>query len=111
MPPAANNERSATARPSSEAHRVSYHVVLAHDQLVEVSTLSETPKTVTRRTLLQSAPSVAALLVPAAAWSQRSMSSGPAHGALDLPVLAQPDLVFAFIGDAEAERHALSRTR
>ena len=71
--------------------------------------MSETPKTFTRRSLLQSAPAGAALLVPARAWSQLT-SSGPAQVDLDLPVLAQPDLVFVFIGDAEAERRALSRT-
>jgi alpha-galactosidase len=45
-------------------------------------------------------------MVSATSWSQ---PSGAAASAIDLPVLAQPDLVFVFIGDAEAERHALSR--
>ena len=69
-------------------------------------------KTMTRRHVLKSAPSVAAFLMPAAPWAQQSKStpSGPAHDELDLPVLAQPDLVIASIGDSEAERHRLLRT-
>ena len=72
--------------------------------------MSDTPKAFTRRSLLLSAPSAAGLLVPAGAWSQQAASAGPGGMDLDLPILAQPDLVFAFIGDAEAERHVLSRT-
>jgi alpha-galactosidase len=72
---------------------------------------SKTPKSVTRRSVLQSLPSAAALLIPTAAWPQQSKSIllGPAHDELDLQVLAQPDLVFAFLGDSEAERQKLSR--
>jgi alpha-galactosidase len=74
--------------------------------------MSERMKTFTRRTLLQSVPSAAALLIPATAWAQKSNSalSSPAHDDLEVPVLAQPDLVFAFMGDSEAERHRLQRT-
>ena len=57
-----------------------------------------------------SAPSAAGLLVPAGAWSLQPASAGPGRADLDLPILSQPDLMFAFIGDADAERHALSRT-
>jgi hypothetical protein len=48
----------------------------------------------------------------AASWAQQSTSvpSDAALDSLDLPVLAQPDLVFASIGDSEVERHRLSRT-
>ncbi|MGA8090258.1 MAG: hypothetical protein WCA10_23500 [Terracidiphilus sp.] len=61
---------------------------------------------------MKSAPSVAALLTPAASWARQcnSVSSGAAHDDLDLPVLAQPDWVFASIGDSEVERYRLLRT-
>ena len=61
---------------------------------------------------MQSVPSVTALLIPTASWTQQSKSalSGLAHDDLDLTVLAQPDLVFALIGDSEVERHRLSIT-
>ena len=72
--------------------------------------MSDTLKPVTRRSLLQSAPTVAALLVPLTAWSHQTTGSRPARSDFDPPVLTQPDLVFAFIGDAEAERQTLSRT-
>ncbi len=74
--------------------------------------MSEAPKTVTRRSVLQSVPSAAALIIPAAAsWAQRStgVPSDLAKESEDLPVLAQPDLVLAFIGDAEVDRQRLSR--
>ena len=74
------------------------------------SDMSETRKTMTRRNVLQSVPS-AALLIPTASWAQQSKNALPslAHDDLDLPVLAQPDLVFAFVGDSEAQRLVLSR--
>ena len=74
--------------------------------------MSEIMKTFTRRSLLQSVPSAAALLVPTMSLAQqtKSIQSGPVHDDLDLPVLAQPDLAFAFIGDSAAERHELSKT-
>ena len=74
--------------------------------------MSEKVKKITRRSVLQSVPSTAALLIPAASWAQRATgdASRATQDALDLPVLAQPDLVFVFTGDAEAERHGLTRT-
>ena len=74
--------------------------------------MPEMLKSVTRRSVLQSVPSVAALLIPTASWAQQSKSTapGPLDDELELPVLAQPDMVFAWTGDAEAERQRLSRT-
>ncbi len=74
--------------------------------------MSETRKTITRRDVLQCVPSVTALLIPAASWTQQSKSilPSPSQDDLDLPVLAQPDLVFALVGDSEAERLELSRS-
>ena len=74
--------------------------------------MSEPLKAVTRRSVLQSVPSVAALLVPAPSWTQQSESIRPVTvpGDLSLPVLGQPDLVVATIGESEAQRHRLSRT-
>jgi alpha-galactosidase len=74
--------------------------------------MSERMKTVTRRSVLQSVPSAAALLVPAISLAQqtKSIQFGLVHDDLDLPVLAQPDWAFAFIGDSAAERHELSKT-
>jgi alpha-galactosidase len=74
---------------------------------------SETSKPVTRRSILRCAPSAAALLIPAVSWAQHSKSAPPTPARqdyLDLPVLSQPDLAFAYLGDAEAERHPLART-
>jgi alpha-galactosidase len=69
-------------------------------------------KSVTRRSLLQSVPSVAALLMPTVSSTQQSENivSGAAHDDLELPVLAQPDLMFAFTGESDAERRVLSRS-
>ena len=74
--------------------------------------MSEMLKSVTRRSVLQSVPSVAALLIPTASSAQqlKSILSDPVHDDLDLPVLAQPDLIFVFTGDSEVERRRLSRT-
>ena len=74
--------------------------------------MSEPRKTITRRDVLQCVPSVTALLIPAASWKQQSKSilPSPSQDDLDLPVLAQPDLVFALVGDSEAERLELSRS-
>ncbi len=69
----------------------------------------ESSKSISRRNLLKTVPSAATLLLPTASWAQQSKTA-PAHDGLDLPVLAQPDLVFAFLSDAEPERHVLSRT-
>src|SRR5208282_2632312 len=76
------------------------------------SDMSETQKTITRRNILRCMPSVTALLIPTASWTQQSRSSlrSLAHDDLDLPVLAQPDLVFALVGDSEAERVELWRS-
>ncbi len=69
-------------------------------------------KAVTRRNLLRSVPSAAALLVPAASWTLESPSgaSNVSQEQFDLPVLAQPEFVFAFLGDVDGARHRLSRT-
>jgi alpha-galactosidase len=57
-------------------------------------------------------PSVTALLIPAASWTQQSKCVLPslAHDDLELPVLAQPDLIFALVGESEAERQLLSKS-
>jgi alpha-galactosidase len=74
--------------------------------------MSETRKTITRRNVLQCVPPVTALLIPTASWSLQSKGDSPshAHDDLDLPVLAQPDLVFAFVGDSESQRLGLSKS-
>lgn len=74
--------------------------------------MPEIMKTVTRRNLLKSVPSAAALLVPTISLAQqtKSVQSGLVHDGLNLPVLAQPDLAFAFIGDSASERYELSKT-
>ncbi|MGB6688444.1 MAG: hypothetical protein WBE76_11430 [Terracidiphilus sp.] len=74
--------------------------------------MPEIRKTVTRRSVPQTMPSAAALLVPAISSAQqtKSVQSSAAHDDLDLPVLAQPDMVFAFLGDSDLERHGLSKT-
>jgi alpha-galactosidase len=70
-----------------------------------------TSRKITRRNILKSAPAASALLLSPAGWAQRPepSESGPPSGPLDLPILDQPDLAFAFIGDSEAERQALTR--
>ena len=72
--------------------------------------MSEIPKTFTRRNLLKSVPPATTLLIPSASWALPSKSPGHAQPALALPVLTQPDLVFAFLGESEAQRLALSRS-
>ena len=69
-------------------------------------------KSVTRRSLLQSVPSVAALLMPTVSSTQQleNSLSSTAHGDLELPVLSQPDLMFAFTGESDADRRVLSRS-
>jgi alpha-galactosidase len=71
----------------------------------------KTPKNFTRRNLLSAAavPSAAALLLPATLWAGDSKGSATGSS-MRLPVLLQPDLAIAFVGDAEAERCALSRS-
>lgn len=74
--------------------------------------MSELRKRITRRNVLQCVPSAAALLIPTASWTQPSKSPSPTLGAdgLDLPVFAQPDLVFAHVGDSLTQRLGLSRS-
>ncbi len=74
--------------------------------------MPEISKSITRRRVLQSVSSAATMLFPTASWAQQSNASpsGHARDDLDLPVLAQPDLAFAYLGDSAAERHRLSRT-
>lgn len=74
--------------------------------------MSETRKTITRRNVLQCVPPVTALLIPTASWALQSKGVSPshAHDDLDLHVLAQPDLIFAFVGDSEALRLGLSKS-
>src|SRR5258708_36004666 len=72
----------------------------------------ETSKPLTRRNILKTVPSAAALLIPPASWSQHAKTASPASAqpGLNLPVLTQPDLVFAYLGESEAARHPLQRT-
>lgn len=74
--------------------------------------MSETPKRMTRRNVLQCVPPVTALLLPSPSWALQSGTAlpSPAHDDLELPVLTQPDLMFAFVGDTEAERLKLSKS-
>lgn len=74
--------------------------------------MSENPKAMTRRSVLQSVPPLTALLIPTASFALQTPGLSPSHARkdFDLPVLAQPDLAFAFVGDSEAQRFALSRT-
>lgn len=69
--------------------------------------MSGTQKTITRRNLLASTaiPSAATLLIPAAAWG--GISTTPRE--MRLPVLRQPDLVLAFVGDVKPEGCKLSQ--
>jgi alpha-galactosidase len=66
-------------------------------------------KGITRRNLLTAAavPS-AALLLPSSLWARVS-DGAAANTGIQLPVLSQPDLALAFVGDAEAERCVLTR--
>jgi alpha-galactosidase len=76
------------------------------------SDMSKMRKTITRRNVLQCMPSVTALLIPTASWTLQSKRVMPnlAHDDLDLPVLAQPDLVFALVGDSETVHQGLWRS-
>jgi hypothetical protein len=61
---------------------------------------------ITRRALLKNAalPAAGAVILPQTGWAQKSAQT-PIH----LPVLSQPDLTFAFVGEVEAVRYNLSR--
>jgi alpha-galactosidase len=80
----------------------------------EEPAMSKNQTSVTRRALLKNAaaPAAAAFLLPQTGWDQQpaGMLPGSAPAVLHLPVLSQPDLVFAFVGDVEAERYSLSRS-
>jgi len=69
--------------------------------------MSGTQRSITRRNLLTAAaiPSAASLLIPATAWG--GVTTTP--GEMLLPVLRQPDLAIAFVGDVEMERCKLSQ--
>jgi len=73
--------------------------------------MSANKGSITRRALLKNAavPATAALLAPPTGWSQQPARLA-AGSVLHLPVLSQPDLVFAFVGDGQPERYALSRS-
>ena len=68
---------------------------------------------ITRRALLKTAalPAAGAVILPQTGWTQKSGGTRPgsAQSLLHLPVLSQPDLAFAFIGDVETDRYNLSR--
>ncbi len=75
--------------------------------------MSKTGISITRRALLKNAalPAAGAVLLPQTGWAQKvrryaSRFVQPLH----LPVLSQPDLAFAFVGDVESDRYNLSRT-
>ena len=74
--------------------------------------MSETRTTLTRRSLLRNAalPSAAALLLPQMQLRAQSPELHSGSTAMHLPVLAQPDLVYAYAGDAEAERSPLQKS-
>jgi len=80
----------------------------------EEPAMSKNQTSVTRRALLKNAaaPAAAAFLLPQTGWDQQpaGMLPGSAPAVLHLPVLSQPDLVFAFVGDVEAGRYSLSRS-
>jgi alpha-galactosidase len=65
----------------------------------------------TRRTLIKSAvlPSAAAVLLPLAGSGEGYRGISPDPPILDLPIVSQPNMVFAFTGDFESERNSLSR--
>ena len=64
----------------------------------------------TRRNLLKSAaiPAAASFLLPQTGFG--STAAATDHGSLVLPVLSQPEIVIAYVGDAEAARQSLSRS-
>jgi alpha-galactosidase len=69
---------------------------------------------ISRRNLLKSVagPSAAAMLLPPALWNQerKVATEQRAQTGLLLPVLSQPDMMLAFVGDVEASRFELSRS-
>jgi alpha-galactosidase len=75
--------------------------------------MSKTGTSITRRDLLKNAalPAAGAVLLPQSGWSQKPGGAHPgsAPPLFHLPVLAQPDLAFAFVGEVETTRHNLSR--
>jgi alpha-galactosidase len=75
--------------------------------------MSKTRTSITRRALLKNAalPAGGALLLTQTGWAQKPTGTRPgsAQSLLDLPVLSQPDLAFAFVGDVETGRYNLSR--
>jgi alpha-galactosidase len=73
--------------------------------------MSKTGTSITRRALLKNAalPAAGAVLLPQSGWAQRPGDALPGS-LLHLPVLSQPDLAFAFVGDVEASRYNLSRS-
>jgi alpha-galactosidase len=75
--------------------------------------MSKTGTSITRRALLKNTalPAAGAVLLPQTGWAQkpRGTHPGSAQSLLHLPVLAQPDLAFAFAGDVETGRYNLSR--
>ena len=76
--------------------------------------MPETKASITRRSLLASAvvPTAAALFAPQVVLGARAddRRAGTETSILHLPILSQPDLVFAYAGDVEAERYQLTRT-
>jgi alpha-galactosidase len=76
--------------------------------------MSKNQANITRRSLLKNGavPVAAAALLPYGSWSQQSSTAHPSATSqvLGLPVLAEPDMVFAFVGDMAASRYKLART-
>lgn len=76
--------------------------------------MPRTQSVISRRNLLKTVagPSAAAMLLPQTLWGQeqQDVTSSPARAELLLPVLSQPDMVFAFAGDVEARRFQLFRS-
>jgi alpha-galactosidase len=76
--------------------------------------MSKIRTSITRRALLKNAalPAAGVVLLPQTGWAQNAGGdpAGSASSLLPLPVLSQPDLAFAFVGDVEKGRHNLSRS-
>jgi alpha-galactosidase len=72
--------------------------------------MSKTGTRITRRALLKNAalPAASAVLLSQTGWGQKPGGTQPGSF-IHLPVLSQPDLAFAFVGDFEAVRCNLSR--
>src|SRR3984885_11914378 len=79
----------------------------------EKAAMSKTGTSITRRALLKNAalPAAGAVLLPQTGWAQTPGGTHPgsARSLLDLPVLSQPDLAFAFAGNVESDRYNLSQ--